>query len=117
MIFVVHAHHRPGSPEPSAQTIVQHLQFVARHARAFRFDGPLLGEGDAPCGSLMILELPDRAALEAHLAADPLFFGAAAFGRVQVWQSTEPLPTPGVLQAAIDRLPGRLPAERLACPA
>ena len=51
----------------------------------------------------MILDLPDRAALEAHLAADP-FFSSGLFQTVQVWQSAQIVPeaTPGALRAELD---------------
>lgn len=104
MLFIVHAQDRPGTRALRQQVRVPHLVFVARHARAFRYGGPLLGDDGVPLGSLMILDLPDREALEAHLAADP-FFGSGLFERVQVWQSAQIVPeaTPGGLAAEIER--------------
>ncbi|HEU5296346.1 MAG TPA: YciI family protein, partial [Burkholderiaceae bacterium] len=70
----------------------------------FRFGGPLLGDDGAPVGSLMLLELPDRAALGRHLQADP-FFGSGLFQQVSVWTSQQVVPElePGALDAEIAR--------------
>lgn len=104
MLFIVQALDRPGSQALRTQARVRHLEFVAAHASAFRFGGPMLGDDGKPLGSLMILDLPDRAALDAHLAADP-FFGSGLFQVVQVWQSAQVVPeaSPGALQGEIDR--------------
>lgn len=103
MLFIVHAEDRPGSHALRTRARVPHLEFVARHPSAFRFGGPLLGDDGKPLGSLMILDLPDRAALDAHLAADP-FFGCGLFQAVQIWQTAQIVPEarPGALQAEID---------------
>ena len=102
MLFIVHALDRPGTQALRMQARVPHLEFVAEHTSVFRFGGPLLGDDGRPIGSLMILDLPDRAALEAHLAADP-FFGSSLFQTVQVWQSAQIVPeaTPGALRAEL----------------
>lgn len=103
MLFIVQALDRPGTEALRRQARVPHLEFVAGHASAFRFGGPMLGADGRPVGSLMLLELPDRAALEAHLAADP-FFGCGLFQTVQVWQSAQVVPEtiPGALRAEIE---------------
>lgn len=104
MLFIVHAQDRPGSQALRTQARVPHLEFVATSASAFRFGGPLLGDDGQPLGSLMILDLPDRAALDAHLAADP-FFGCGLFQVVQVWQTTQVVPEaiPGALRSELER--------------
>lgn len=103
MLFIVQALDRPGTQALRTQARVPHLEFIADHTAAFRFGGPLLGADGRPVGSLMILDLPDRAALEAHLAADP-FFSSGLFQTVQVWQSAQVVPeaTPGALRAELD---------------
>jgi uncharacterized protein YciI len=104
MLFIVHAQDRRGSQALRTKARVPHLEFVAANASAFRFGGPLLGDDGKPLGSLMILDLPDRAALDAHLAADP-FFGCGLFQVVQVWQTGQIVPetTPGALRAELER--------------
>ncbi|WP_395699137.1 YciI family protein [Aquabacterium sp.] len=103
MLFIVQALDRPDSQALRTQARVPHLEFVAGHTAVFRFGGPLLGADGRPVGSLMILDLPDRVALEAHLEADP-FFGSGLFQTVQVWQSVQVVPeaTPGALRAELD---------------
>jgi uncharacterized protein YciI len=103
MIFIVQALDRPGTRALRTQARVPHLAFVADHASVFRFGGPLLGDDGRPLGSLMVLDLPDRDALDAHLAADP-FFGSGLFQTVQVWQSAQVVPEarPGALRDALE---------------
>lgn len=104
MLFIIHAQDRPGSQALRTKARVPHLEFVADQPNRFRFGGPLLGDDGKPLGSLMILDLPDRAALDAHLAADP-FFSSGLFQRVQVWQTVQVVPeaVPGALRAELDR--------------
>lgn len=104
MLFIVHAQDRPGTQAVRAKARVPHLEFVAGRTRAFRFGGPMLGDDGQPLGSLMILDLPDRAALDAHLAADP-FFSCGLFQVVQVWQTVQVVPeaSPGALQVEIEK--------------
>jgi uncharacterized protein YciI len=104
MLFILQAFDRPGSQALRARARVPHLEFVAERAGAFRFGGPLVGDDGQPTGSLMILELPDRAALDAHMAADP-FFRSGLFQQVHVWQTSQIVPerAPGRLRDEIDR--------------
>ncbi len=48
-----------------------HLQFVLDHPTVFHYGGPLQDEAGKTVGSIMILDLPDRAALEGFLAEEP----------------------------------------------
>ena len=104
MLFILHCIDRPGSQALRARARLPHLEFVAAHADVFRFGGPLVGEDGAAMGSLMILELPDRAALERHMQADP-FFNAGLFQSVSVWTSRQIVPeaAAGELRAEIAR--------------
>ena len=47
--------------------------------------GALLNESEGMCGSLMVVEFPDRAALDEWLKADPYVTG-------HVWQDIEIIP-------------------------
>jgi uncharacterized protein len=98
MLFILQCLDRAGSRALRNQARVPHLEFVAAHAKVFRFGGPLLGDDGRVVGSLMILELPDRAALDLHIATDP-FFSAGLFHVVNVWQTQQVVPehTPGAL--------------------
>jgi hypothetical protein len=98
MLFILQCLDRAGSRTLRSRARVPHLEFVAAHTDAFRFGGPLIGDDGSVLGSLMILELPDRAALDRHMAADP-FFSAGLFYVVNVWQSQQVVPeaSPGAL--------------------
>jgi uncharacterized protein YciI len=48
-----------------------HLQYVVDHPDIFHYGGPLQDEAGATVGSIMILNLPDRAALDKFLAEEP----------------------------------------------
>jgi hypothetical protein len=62
-----------------------HLEFVAGRQQAVVYAGPLLS-GGRMVGSLFVFDLPDRAALDAHLAADP-YFSEAIFETVEIYES------------------------------
>lgn len=80
-----------------------HLRYAQAHYSAFRFGGPLMDEQGRPAGILMILDLPNRAALDAHMAGDP-FFGGDLFESVTVWATRQVLPErePGALAREVD---------------
>jgi uncharacterized protein YciI len=80
-----------------------HLEFVAGRQQAVVYAGPLLDEGRM-IGSLFVFDLPDRAALDAHLALDP-YFAEAIFETVDIYESRWMVPErePGALAAEADR--------------
>jgi uncharacterized protein len=98
MLFILHCIDRPGSQALRRRVRTPHLAFVAGHAERYRFGGPLLGDDGQPLGSLMIVDLPDRAALDGHLREDP-FFSSGLFQTVNVWNSQQVVPErePGAL--------------------
>ncbi len=104
MLYILKCLDRAEAGELRMRARVPHLEFVASRLHAFRFGGPLLGEDGIVVGSLMILELPDEAALEEHMRKDP-FFVAGLFANVEVWRSRQvvPEPAPGALRAEIER--------------
>ena len=98
MQFALYCIDKPGRAALRATLRVPHLACAQTREQVFRFGGPLLDGAGVPRGSLMILELPDRAALDAHMRADP-FFGADLFESVSVWATRQVLPecAPGAL--------------------
>ncbi|MCB1909149.1 MAG: hypothetical protein KDH15_17425 [Rhodocyclaceae bacterium] len=104
MLFILKCMDRDGGAELRVRARLPHLEFVASRAQAFRFGGPLLGEDGVVAGSLMILDLPDEAALDAHMRSDP-FFTAGLFRSVEVWHSRQVVPetVAGALAAEVDR--------------
>lgn len=81
MHFVIHALDRPDSSDTRALARDAHLEYIRE------FDvvlgGPLLDERGAMCGSLIVVDLPDKAAVEALVAEDP-YTAADLFGHVTI---------------------------------
>lgn len=104
MEFALYCIDNPEHAALRVQLRSEHLAYAAERQLAFRFGGPLLDDAGQPRGSLMILELPDRAALQAHMAGDP-FFASDLFESVTVWVTRQVMP---------EREAGALARERLA---
>ena len=104
MYFVIIARDRPPG-DLRAKLRSSHLAFIADKQHLFRFGGPLIDEAGRVTGSLMILDLPDRAALDAYMAQDPYFKDGGIFESVTVHQTRWIVPeeTPGALAAEVMR--------------
>ena len=83
-----------------------HLDYIADWQQAIVYAGPLLEEGEM-IGSIFVFDVPDRAALDAHLAGDP-YFSRPIFERVDIWESRWMVPErePGFLKAEAERARG-----------
>lgn len=118
MPFILHCLDKPGHAHVRRQTRAAHLAYVAGRQHVFMFGGPLVDDGGQPRGSLMILDLPDRAALDSHMRGDP-FFSADLFESVTVWTTRQVMPErePGALalelQAALAGPPHPIPTLRV----
>jgi uncharacterized protein YciI len=77
-----------------------HLEFIAGRQGPIVYAGPLLEHGDM-IGSLFVFDIADRAALDAHLSADP-YFAEGIFETVEIYESRWMVP---------EREPGSLAAE------
>jgi len=72
MMFMVQCFDKPGSLALRRETRPAHLDYLKAKLDHVVAAGPLLTEdGETPNGSGYILELPDRAAVEAFFAGDP----------------------------------------------
>jgi uncharacterized protein YciI len=72
MLFSLHCVDKPGGLAIRKENRPAHLEFLESHLDALVFAGPTLtDDGETPTGSLIILEVADRAAAEAFAAADP----------------------------------------------
>ena len=91
MEFVLYCLDRPEHAALRTQLRPAHLAYAAARPQAFRFGGPLLDDAGQPRGSLMILELPNRAALHEHMTGDP-FFASALFASVDIWVTRQVMP-------------------------
>lgn len=70
-LFVLTCIDKPGSLALRMATREAHLAYVRPQADMLKLGGPLLDDAGDMAGSLMILEAPDRAAVEAFSAQDP----------------------------------------------
>lgn len=104
MYFVIIARDKPPG-DLRAKLRTPHLAFIADKQHLFRFGGPLIDAAGKVTGSLMILDLPDRAALDAYMAQDPYFKDGGIFESVTVQQTRWIVPeeTPGALAAELAR--------------
>jgi uncharacterized protein len=102
MHFVVIARDEP-TGEARLRHRPAHLDFVAERQDDIVYAGPLLDGGNM-VGSLFVFDLPDRAALDAYLAADP-YFTAPIFASVEIFESRWMVPErePGFLKAEAAR--------------
>lgn len=107
MEYVLCCLDKAGHATRRLQLRAAHLDHASKRQSVFRFGGPLLDEGGQPIGSLMILDLPSREALEAHMQGDP-FFSEGLFETVIIWATRQVMP---------EREPGALSRERHAASA
>ena len=101
MLFFIKAMDRTGTGMRQKWRAA-HLDFVTTCRERFKYGGPLIDDGGAVVGSIMVLELPDRAALEAHMAKDP-YFREPVFESVEIFQTRQIVPetVPGSLDAEL----------------
>ncbi len=81
MHFVIHAFDRPDAGDLRVRTRPDHLEYLEDFEVAF--GGPMLTDDGEMCGSLIVLDVEDRAAAEAFAAADP-YAKAGLFGQVTI---------------------------------
>ena len=99
MLFVVMGFDRPSDgAEVRRANRAAHLRFLQEHVSTFRYGGALLGEGGKMVGSLMMLDLPDRAALRQFLEGEPYCL-ARLFEPLFVHETRQvaPEPAPGFI--------------------
>lgn len=71
MLFALICTDKPGSLATRQAARPPHLEYLRSHEASLQFAGPLLDPAGNPCGSLLVIDAPDRAAAEAFAAADP----------------------------------------------
>ena len=70
MLFALIARDKPGALDIRMTNRAAHLDYIAQTGVVAQA-GPLLDHEDQMCGSLVILDVPDKPAAEAWAAADP----------------------------------------------
>jgi uncharacterized protein YciI len=71
MLFALICTDKPGSLDLRLATRPQHIAFLATYAEKVVHGGPLLDPDGRPCGSLLLLDVADRAEAEGFAASDP----------------------------------------------
>jgi len=71
MLFMVHATDKPGALDIRLANRPAHLDWLTAADERIKAAGPWLGSDDKPAGSLLIVEVESRAALDTWLATDP----------------------------------------------
>ncbi len=71
MLFALICTDRPASLDVRMATRPQHLAYLEQYAAKLVQAGPLLDTEGRACGSLLIVDVEDRAAAEGFAAADP----------------------------------------------
>ena len=92
MPYVVHCLDKPEHAGVRAANREAHLAYLGTFADSILVAGPILADdGQTPAGSLIIIDLPDRAAVDAFCINDP-YAQAGLFQRVDVslWRKTLP---------------------------
>ena len=83
--FALICRDKPGALDLRLATRSDHLDYLKGldEAGTLKIAGPLLGEDDKPCGSLIIISAQDRAAA-AHIAAQDPYAHAGLFQDVEI---------------------------------
>ena len=99
MPFVVRCIDRQDSGTLRRSTRAVHLEYMIRHRGLLRYGGPLQDEGGRTIGSLMVLDLPDRCAVDAFIEREP-YARAGLFAEVEVVRLRQMVPEsrPGLLE-------------------
>lgn len=71
MLFAVICTDRPGSLDLRLATRPTHLAYLTTYADRLIEAGPLLDADGRPAGSLLLIDVEDRAAAEGFAASDP----------------------------------------------
>ncbi len=71
MLFAITCTDKPASLELRMATRPPHLEYLKAHEASLVLVGPVLDPEGKPCGSLLVVDVADRAAAEAFAAGDP----------------------------------------------
>ena len=82
-LFMLACFDKPDSLDLRMATREAHLAYARENLAQVKMAGALLDDAGAMAGSLFIMDVPDRAAVEAFNAADP-YQKAGVFGRVDI---------------------------------
>lgn len=84
MAYLVHCRDVSGSAALRAAALPEHRTYVDAHAERILMSGPLIDEPSGERrGQLFVLDVPDRAAAERFIAADP-FARSGVFAEIAI---------------------------------
>lgn len=83
MKFAILCRDKPGALEVRLATRPQHLAYLQTYVQKLVQVGPLLDADNRPCGSILIIDVADRAEAEGFAEADP-YFKAGLFESVVI---------------------------------
>ena len=91
MHFVIHGKDKPGQPGLRPATRPAHVDYLGTFGDRILIAGPLLADDGTPNGSLIVVDLEDKAAAEAFAANDP-YTKAGVFESVAItpWRKAIP---------------------------
>ena len=91
MHFVIYAKDKPGQPTLRPATRPAHIEYLGGFKDKILIAGPMLGADGEPNGSLIVVDLKDKAAADAFAANDP-YAKAGVFQSVAVtaWRKSIP---------------------------
>lgn len=81
MLFALVCTDKPGSLDLRLATRPAHLAYLETYKTRLVHGGPLLDGDGRPCGSLLIVDVADRAEAEGFAAGDP-------YGKAGLFEST-----------------------------
>jgi uncharacterized protein len=91
MLFSLYCKDGAKGLEVRKNTRPQHLEYLETHAGQLNFAGPLLDENESPVGSLIVIDVADKAAAETFAAGDP-YAKADAFDSVEIIATRQVFP-------------------------
>lgn len=92
MLFAIFCSDRPDHEHVRLENRAKHLEFLGRYSGNLVAAGPFqTDDGEHMIGSLLIMDFPDRAAVEAFAAEDP-YAAAGLFGNVVIRRWKKVLP-------------------------
>ena len=71
MLFAIICTDKPGSIDLRMAPRAQHLAYLQTYVDRIREAGPMLDSDGRPCGSLLLVDVADRAAADGFAASDP----------------------------------------------
>ena len=83
MKFAILCRDKPGALEVRLATRPTHLAYLQTYVQKLVQVGPLLDADNRPCGSILIIDVADRAEAEGFAEADP-YFKAGLFESVVI---------------------------------